>query len=156
MSQADLTKWVEKQIGKSFTKLMEEKSGSRLSGLIQRRGSEWRKAFEHIRFHFGPVKGKPTHATYLEKYCSEDAVAQLVADAARRSSQAPIVTRLTSGGVPSGEPAILIQRWFGDAIGYSDDASRTLKNPDCSCLLIVMNYRGDLISAYPTKALIPG
>jgi hypothetical protein len=145
----DLKKWVEKQIGKSFTTLMQEKSGSRLVGLIQRRGPEWRKAFEHIRLHFGPFPGKEKHSIFLTKYCTEDAVASLMADAAVRPSYAPIVTRQTFDGVPFGEPAIVLQRWFGRPIGYSTARAHRAEKPDATYLRIVMNYRGDLISAFP-------
>lgn len=146
---SDLKKWIEKEIGKSFTALMEEKSGSRLVGLSQRRGPEWRKAFDHIRRHFGPFPGKERHAIFLKKLCSEDAVARLLADAAAHPSHAPLVTRLTIDAVPLGEPAILLQRWFGHPIGYSGESAYRADTPDCDHLRIVMTYRGDLVTAFP-------
>jgi len=152
---SDLRQWIEKQIGKSFTALMEEKSGSRLVGLIQRRGPEWRKAFEHIRLHFGPVTvpDKDQHTIFVRKYCTEEALAALLADAAAHLSHRPIVAREIHNKIKVGDPSIVLQRWFGRMIGYSNEQAYRKDVPDAPYLRIIMTYRGELTSAYPAKSL---
>jgi hypothetical protein len=113
----------------------------RICGLLTARGrsAEWEKAFEHIALHFKNDLGKKAHTRFRKKYCNEAAVKELILRAANAPSSVKI-TKLTIAGLPLGADGIKIVRTFSEPIGDSEDLT---------CLLIITNAQGTLMTAYP-------
>ncbi len=105
------------------------------------RSDEFDAAFPHIRDHFYlPSRLNPekkTHTKFLKRYCSKDAVKDLLLQAANAPSYAKL-TRLTGDGASTF--AIKIVRQFGSPIG---------EGTGLTCLLIIFDEKSTLITAYP-------
>ena len=113
----------------------------RICGLLTARGrsAEWEKAFVHISTHFRSDLSKPTHTCFQKKYCDQEAVKELI----KRAAGAPSSVRpakLTIGSMPVGRDCIIIVRDFAEPIGDTTDLT---------CLIIVADSQGNLITAYP-------
>lgn len=142
-------RWAVKEIGERLARLAVKKAGTRVLGHIARNSKEWRKAFEHIAEHFGPVPGKAVHAIFEPKYCSKEAIEELVKKALGKPGRSPVLSKLTIDGVPMGKPAVVIEREFVEVIGREGDTELRI-------LRIVVDFTGRPVTAFPTKAFVTG
>ena len=138
----DLEFQAERELGKKYVALMKQNTPRRICGLLTARGrnDEWRKAFEHIALHFNSAPpGKPAHTVFQQKYRNEEAVKDLIRQAANAPSSVSVV-KLTIDASPLGRPGIMITRRFPHQVGIIDDQK---------CLAVIADYQGTLITAYP-------
>jgi hypothetical protein len=143
--QQGLARKAAKEIGKGALKLMARKSGSRLLGHLQRDSRVWRKAFQHIKLHFGQQAGKPAHTVFAQSFRSEAAVRKLIRSAAAKPSKAPVVSRATIDGIPAGTPCVVIEKAFRSPIGVTPDGL------PAHVLRIVVDYTGKPLTAFPVR-----
>ena len=136
-----------KEIGKRLPKLAAKKAGSRIVGHVNRSSRAWSKALTHIRDHFRPIKGKPSHAVFEKKFRNEAVLKQLIGQAAANPSRGAVLSKLTVGGENIGRPAVILERQFKQAIGKIGDEA-------CHVLRIVVDYTGRPITAYPVKGFL--
>jgi len=139
--ERDAKMQAERELGLKQAALMKLNTPSRICGLLTARGRsvEWDKAFEHIAEHFRANPLKPLHTLFQKKYRENEAVKVLIKNAAGRPS-AVIWATLRIDGMPLGRPGIKIVREFAEQIG---------DRPDLTCLLIIADHQGKLITAYP-------
>jgi len=140
-SHPDPDRAIEAEIGVKQAALLKANACSRVCGLLIARGrsDEWERAYEHISDHFRFDPTKPSHAIFARRYCTKDAIKSLLYRAASGPSRVTL-TRLTIDGRPTGRAGVKIVRRFGDAVG---------ENVKQTCLVIIVDAQGTLISAYP-------
>jgi hypothetical protein len=145
----EIGKWVGREIGRGLARLAVKKAGSRFLGHIAKNSREWRKAFEHIAEHFGPVPGKEVHAIFVAKFCSKEAVEALITKALSKPNRSPILSKLTIDGLPVGKPCVVIEREFTEVIGHQ--GAKELK-----ILRIVVDFTGRPVTAFPVEKFVAG
>jgi hypothetical protein len=131
-----------REVGEGVVRLSSKKAASRILGKLATNSRAWRKAFEHISLHFGPIAGKPSHSVFESAFRNRGAVEGLIRTAIRKLGRAPIAGRLTVHGVPEGTPCVLLEKEFKDVIGK-------INGRDCKILRIIVDYTGKPITAYP-------
>jgi hypothetical protein len=115
---------------------------SRICGLLTARGRnpEWEKALEHISEHFHPISDKPRHTLFCKRLRDPVKLKEYI----KRAASAPSTVRLSKLtdllNRPTGLPCLLILRDFKEQIG---------ENSSETCLVIVADCHGKLVSAYP-------
>jgi hypothetical protein len=143
LSDAQIESQIIEIIGVKYAGILKNNTPSRICGLLSAKGrnDEWEHALEHIGDHFRPMPGKPSHSIFSKRFRDSDALKELV----KRAVSAPSTTRLSRLTLPArgpvGAPCMLIMRNFKQQIGI--DADQT-------CLVVVADFQGKLVSAYPT------
>jgi hypothetical protein len=143
MAAGDTSDLVEAELGVKQAALAKANACTRVCGLLMARGRslEWERALEHISEHFRPDSSKKSHAVFARKYRNPDAIKKLLYRAASGPSSV-VLTKLTVDGRPTGRPAVMIVREFGEAVG---------EQPSYRWLVIIADAHGTLITAYPSE-----
>ena len=66
-TQQDIEGEIQSELGHRRKSGLLANACSRVCGVLTRNGSDWDKAFEHIRPHFREMPGKPSHTVYRNK-----------------------------------------------------------------------------------------
>ena len=127
------------ELGERAAGGLKQHAPTRLFALLNKPGSDWDKAFEHISDHFRRTPDKPAHTVYAERYRDKEALRKLLLDAASVPSEVRL-TKLKIHGDNMGKPAIEIRRWFNKQVG---------DNQTLTWLRIFVDFQGNLITAYP-------
>jgi hypothetical protein len=136
-----LASLADRQFGRREAKLLLRNAPSRVLGILLNDGHEWQKAFEHIRAHFHAAPGKERHSRFRNRYCTEEAVRELI----RRAVAGPSRTAEYSQaeGRPHDDVKARIERDFADGIGTD------YKGVELCTLAVFVDRHGRLVSAYP-------
>ena len=108
---------------------------------------QWRSAFQHLADHFHPPptdeKGnqKTKHTQYIKRYCSEDAVRDLLRQAISKPSESTY-SLLTDDSGPNGKPCLVIKRHFSQQVGTETDQHT---------IVVVGDLDGNLVTGYPAS-----
>jgi hypothetical protein len=142
-SDAAIERQVIEAIGEKLAGLLKDNTPSRICGLLTARGRnpEWEEALEHIADHFRPVRAKPTHSVFCKRLRDPTALKDYI----KRAAATPSTLRLSKmniDGRPIGAPCMLIIREFKETLGQTADQT---------CLIIVANFQGKLVTAYPAS-----
>jgi hypothetical protein len=142
LSDAQIESQVIEAIGVKLAGILKDNTASRICGLLTAKGrnKEWERALDHISDHFRPMPGKPSHSIFCKKLRDPE----VLKDYIKRAASAPSMLRLSKLTLPArgpaGVPCLLIIRNFKQQVGV--DADQT-------CLIIVADFQGKLVSAYP-------
>lgn len=147
-SDAAIERQVVEAIGVKLAGILKEKTPSRICGLLTARGRnlEWEKALEHISDHFTPNNNKPAHSIFRRKFRDKDVLKEYI----KRAVSAPSTVRLSklrdADARPIGSPCALIIREFNEPLGEESDQM---------CLVVIADFQGKLVTAYPaTKSIL--
>jgi hypothetical protein len=147
-SDAEIESGVIEAIGVKLAGILKDNSPSRIHGLLTARGRnpEWEKALEHISDHFKPIPGKPAHSVFNKKLRDTDTLKEYIKRTVRGPSAVKL-SRLTDAYAnPNGTPCVLIVRDFREPIG---------EEPNQKCLVVIADFQGKLVTAYPaTEAML--
>lgn len=126
---------------------MVRNSSKRLAGIVRRDKGHWQKAYRHIAEHFRAAgrSVKNSHGVFARKFRSETEIKSLLRKVASGVSRAPVVSLERIGGKSIGRPVVLLQKKFSRPIGI--DA----KGKPADILVVVMDYTGRLLTAYPVS-----
>jgi hypothetical protein len=143
LSDPGIERRIIEEIGVKLAGILKEKTPGRICGLLTAKGRhpEWEKALEHISDHFRPDKNKSTHTMFRKKFRDQDRLKEYV----RRTVSGPSTVRLSKlhdgDARPVGSPCALIIREFNEPLG---------EEADQVCLVVVADFQGKLVTAYPT------
>jgi hypothetical protein len=129
-------------IGVKQAGILKANTPSRICGMLTAKGRipEWEKALEHISIHLGPAGHKAVNSRFTKMLRDPDRLKEYVKRAASGPS-ATVFSRLTDAfNRPNGTPCLLILRDFKEPIGETADQN---------WLVIVADYQGKLVTAYP-------
>jgi hypothetical protein len=146
-AETAITRRAAKEIGEKLVKLASKKAASRILGKLATNSKAWRKAFEHIAMHFGPIEGKASHAIFEKAFRSKAGVEKLIRTALTSLGRSPVVSKLTIDGVAAGKPCVILEKEFSEVIGKIGDEP-------CKILRIVVDFTGKPITAFPVKQFL--
>lgn len=139
-------------------------------------GKQWEKAFAHITEHFSAQRalaaGRSTAGIFVSKFRGKEAIERLITDAVK-SPSAKTVSRSFVHGVSAGEPVVIVEREFGHVIGEAfklvqgqvvkdvekqviNGVERVIWNGDCNVLRVIYNSAGEIVTAFPVRAIRHG
>jgi hypothetical protein len=139
-------------------------------------GKQWERAFAHITEHFSArgalAAGRSTAGIFLPQFRAKEVIQRLITDAVK-SPSAKTVSRSFVHGVTAGEPVIIVEREFGHVIGEAfkmvqgqvvkdvekemvNGVERILWNGDCRVLRVIYNSAGEILTAFPVRAVRHG
>ena len=145
--ESTILRKVLKEVGKRGAKLASRKAASRILGKLATNSRAWRKAFEHISEHFAPVANKAAHAIFEKEFRSKAGVEGLLRSALNKLGRAPVVSKLTSDGIASGAPCVILEKEFDKVIG-------TIGDRPCKILRIIVDFTGKPITAFPVEKFV--
>jgi|HubBroStandDraft_2_1064218.scaffolds.fasta_scaffold975339_1 hypothetical protein len=129
-------------IGVKMAGMLKANTPGRICGLLTAKGriTEWERALEHISIHLGSSANKTVNSKFAKKFHDPEKLKEYIKRAAGAPSAVTLSRQTDPFGRPTGTPCLLILRDFKESIG---------EQADQSWLVIVADYQGKLVTAYP-------